>query len=76
MTLEPSQSKTFSVTLDSWNYERKITGLSFVKITTSGFVQETGQSYADEQDFIFNKPSLEIKVSHFQKRLFDLRTKT
>jgi len=66
LTLEPEQSETVSMTLDSWNYEHKVVGMSFVKITTTGFVQETGQSYADEFDFRFSKPWLSIDVSEMK----------
>jgi len=48
--------------LDSWNYEHKVVGMSFVKITTTGFVQETGQSFVDEFDFRFSKPELNMEI--------------
>jgi len=64
LTLEPDQRETVSMTLDSWNYEHKVIGMSFVKITTTGFVQETGQSFVDEFDFRFSKPELNIEVQN------------
>merc|ERR1719154_515358 len=34
----------------------------YIKITVSGFVKETGQSFADEFDFRFNKPWMNIEA--------------
>ena len=65
LTLQPGETQTVSMNLDSWEYEDKLVGMSYVKITVTGFVQETGQSFVDEFDFRFNKPWLAIEVWNF-----------
>jgi len=67
MTLEPNQQETVTLTLDSWDYEDKLVDMGFVKITLTGFVKETGQSYADEFDFRFNKPWLKIELDELKQ---------
>jgi len=67
LTLEGGQMETISLTLDPCDYENKLVGMSYVKITVTGFVQETGQSYVDEHDFRFDKPSLKIETSDFKE---------
>jgi len=62
LTLQPGETQTVSMNLDSWEYEDKLVGMSYVKITVTGFVQETGQSFVDEFDFRFNKPWLAIET--------------
>ena len=62
LKLEPEQSQTIYLTLDPKDYENKLLGMAYVKITVTGFVQETGQSFIDELDFCFNKPCLKIEV--------------
>jgi len=63
MTLEPEEVQTISLTLNPEDYEDKLLGMSYVKVTVTGFVQETGQSYVDELDFRFNKPWIKIETS-------------
>jgi len=62
LTLEPGHQETISLTLEPWDYEEKLVDMAYVKITVTGFVQETGQSSVDEFDFRFNKPWLKIEV--------------
>jgi len=62
MVLTPNQQETITLTLDPWDYQDKLVDMSFIKITVSSFVQETGQSFIDEFDFRFNKPRLNIDV--------------
>jgi len=64
--LEPNQQETVTLTLDHLDYEEKLVDMAFIKITASGFVQETGQSFADEFDFRFNKPWIKIEVSEMK----------
>merc|ERR1711915_781260 len=59
--LEPNQQETVTLILDHLDYEEKLVDMAFIKITASGFVQETGQSFADEFDFRFNKPWIKIE---------------
>jgi len=63
MTLKPAESQIISLTLDQADYEGKLHEMSYVKITATAFVQETGQSYVDELDFRFNKPWFKIETS-------------
>ncbi|XP_018014264.1 hemocyte protein-glutamine gamma-glutamyltransferase isoform X2 [Hyalella azteca] len=62
MTLSPNEQETITLTLDPWDYMDKLVDMSFVKITVTAFVQETGQSFIDEFDFRFNKPWLNIDL--------------
>lgn len=64
LTLNPQQSQTINLTLDPLDYEDKLLGMAYVKVTVTGFVQETGQSFIDEFDFRFNKPWLKIEVCY------------
>jgi len=67
MVLEPEERQTLSLTLDPEDYEGKLMGgMSYVKVTVTGFVQETGQSYVDELDFRFNKPWIKIETSELK----------
>jgi len=64
MLLQPEERQTLSLTLNPEDYEGKLmAGMSYVKVTVTGFVQETGQSYVDELDFRFNKPWIKIETS-------------
>jgi len=63
LTLKPDQCETVSLVLDHWDYEDKLLGMANIKITVTGFVQETHQSFVDEFDFIFKKPFMGIKVA-------------
>lgn len=63
LTLAPNQHETITLTLDPWDYLDKLVDQSFIKITVTAFVQESGQSFIDEFDFRFNKPWLNIDVS-------------
>merc|ERR1719369_319605 len=62
LSLGPDQHETITLTLDPWDYEEKLVDMAFVRITVTGFVQETSQSFVDEFDFRFNKPWLNIEV--------------
>lgn len=78
LTLEPQQQETVTMDLDSWNYEHKVVGMSFVKITTTGFVQQNDQSFVDEIDFRFDKPLLniqadEMKISQENEAVFSFK---
>jgi len=66
LTLEKDHQETLTLTLDPWDYEDKLVDMSYVKITVTCFVQETGQSFVDEFDFRFNKPWLKIEVSEMK----------
>jgi len=67
MVLQPEEQQTLSLTLDPEDYEGKlVAGMSYVKVTVTGFVQETGQSYVDELDFRFNKPWIKIETSELK----------
>merc|ERR1712212_1131075 len=66
VTLEPDQQETVTLTLDPWDYEDKLVDMGFIKITVTGFVKETGQSYVDEFDFRFNKPWLKIEFEEIK----------
>jgi len=61
--LGPEQQDTVSLTLDPWDYEDKLLDMSFIKITVTGFVHESRQSFVDEFDFRFNKPWMKIEAS-------------
>lgn len=61
--LEPNQNETIYMKLDSCNYMNKMGEMSLSKIIVTGFVKETGQSFVDEFDYRYNKPSLKIEVS-------------
>jgi len=62
LVLEPDQLETLTLSLDPLDYEEKLVDMAFIKITVSGFVKETGQSFADEFDFRFNKPWMNIEA--------------
>ncbi|KAF2351038.1 Transglutaminase N-terminal [Trinorchestia longiramus] len=62
MTLSPNEQETITLTIDPWDYIDKLVDMSFVKITVTAFVQETGQSFIDEFDFRFSKPWLNIDL--------------
>merc|ERR1739838_848490 len=66
LSLEKDHQETITLTLDPWDYEDKLVDMSYVKITVTCFVQETGQSFVDEFDFRFNKPWLKIDVSEMK----------
>jgi len=62
VVLEPSQQETLVLAIEPADYEDKLVDMSFIKISVSGFVQETGQSFIDEFDFRFNKPWIKIEI--------------
>jgi len=62
LCLATDQHETITLTLDPWDYEEKLVDMSFVRITVTGFVQETSQSFVDEFDFRFMKPWINIEV--------------
>merc|ERR1719147_117358 len=64
--LEPNQQETVTLMLDHSDYEEKLVDMAFIKITASGFVQETGQSFADEFDFRFNKPWIKMEAQEMK----------
>lgn len=63
LTLEQGQADAVVLALDHWDYEDKVMGLANVKITVTGFVQETHQSFVDEFDYVFKKPYMNLKPS-------------
>jgi len=63
LSLAAEEADNVSLALDHWDYEDKVQGLANVKITVTGFVQETQQSYVDEFDYVFKKPFLNLKPS-------------
>jgi len=66
LNLASGHRETISLTLDPCDYENKVVGMSYVKITVTGFVQETGQSFVDEFDFRFDKPVMKIETTDFK----------
>jgi len=66
LLLDPNQQETLTLSLDHFDYEDKLVDMAFIKITVSGFVQETGQSFADEFDFRFNKPWINIQTQEMK----------
>jgi len=63
LSLAAEEADLVSLALDHWDYEDKVQGLANVKITVTGFVQETQQSYVQEFDYVFKKPFLNLKAS-------------
>merc|ERR1719309_492910 len=67
LSLSAEEADYVSLALDHWDYEDKVQGLANVKITVTGFVQETQQSYVDEFDYVFKKPYMNMKPSQDMK---------
>jgi len=65
--LKPDQHESFALDVEPSDYEDKLVDMAFLKTIFTGFVQETGQSYAEELDFRFNKPCLKIEVSEMKE---------
>merc|ERR1719369_1035314 len=64
--LGPNQCETLNMNLERAEYDEKLVDMAFIKINVSGFVQETGQSFADEFDFRFNKPWIKIETQEMK----------
>ena len=61
-TLGGGQSDVLTLRLDPSELQGHLIDQGFIKITSSGFVQETLHTYVDEYDFRFEKPKLDIEV--------------
>jgi len=61
-TLGAGQSDVLTLRLDPSELQGHLIDQGFIKITSSGFVQETLHTYVDEYDFRFEKPKLDIEV--------------
>jgi len=62
-TLGAGQSDVLNLRIDPPEFQGRLVDQGFVKVTVSGFVQETLQSFVHEYDFRFEKPKLDIEVS-------------
>ena len=60
--IPPGSCETIALMLDPMEYQDRMVDMGFIKITWTGFVQETMQSFVDEYDFRFEKPRFEIQV--------------
>ena len=62
-TLSGGQSDVLTLRLDPSELQGRLCDQGFIKITSSGFIQETLQTSVDEYDFRFEKPNLGIEVN-------------
>lgn len=69
-SLEADQGETLALRIDPIEYQEKLIDMSFFKITVTGFVRETTQSFVNEFDFRFDKPKLLIEVFYLATRIF------
>ncbi|XP_076067754.1 hemocyte protein-glutamine gamma-glutamyltransferase-like [Oratosquilla oratoria] len=65
-TLAAGQKDTLHLVIEADEYVSRLVDMGIVKVTASGLVQETKQSFIDEYDFRFDKPKLRVEVGECQ----------
>lgn len=65
-TLAGGQKDTLTLRLDPSEYQDRLVDMGFIKLTATGHVTESKQSYIDEFDFQFDKPRMSIEVAECQ----------
>jgi len=62
ISLAPQQSQSLKMTVSPAEYLNKLVDYAMVKISATGCVDETRQSWAEEDDFMVKKPEMEVKI--------------
>jgi transglutaminase 1 len=62
LVLQPGQRETFQVRVGLEDYRDKIVDYGMVKIYALASVQETKQSWSEEDDFQLEKPKLDVQI--------------
>ncbi|CAL4062123.1 unnamed protein product [Meganyctiphanes norvegica] len=65
-TMAGGQKDHLTIRLDASDYQDRLVDQGFVKITASGYVTESKQSFVDEMDYQFEKPRMSIECSECQ----------
>ncbi|KAK7067665.1 hypothetical protein SK128_006968 [Halocaridina rubra] len=65
-TLSGGQKDTLTIRLEPSEYQDRLVDMGFIKLTATGYVSESKQSYIDEYDYLFEKPRMSVEVPECQ----------